>query len=143
MKTFRSIVVNLFIYLAIVAGTVWGLPKLLSELLHTPYPMASITSGSMWPALKEGDLVLIKGVDRDELNVGDIIVYRNKENGTFTIHRVKELHENDLITKGDANFNEDSPVAYEDVIGKNIRLFGKPFRVPYLGSVTVWANKNH
>ena len=49
-------------YVVIVGGTVVGLPKALSWYLETPYPMAAITSGSMWPVLKEGDIVFVQGV---------------------------------------------------------------------------------
>jgi signal peptidase I len=141
MKTFRKIAINLFIYLAIVAATVWGLPRLLSRVLDTPYPMAAITSGSMWPALKEGDLVFIEGVQKDELMIGDVIVFRNPENDTFTIHRIKELREDDLITKGDANFDPDTPISYDDVIGRNVKVFGRSAHIPLIGAVTVWANR--
>jgi signal peptidase I len=141
MKIFNKILINIAIYLTIVVATVWGLPRLLVYLLDTPYPMASITSGSMWPALKEGDLVFIQGVSRTDLSEGDIIVFRNGAGGTFTIHRIVELRENEIITKGDANFNNDElPVQYRDVVGRNLELFGAPFHIPYLGSVTVWAN---
>ena len=39
----------------------------LSWYLDTPYPMAAITSGSMWPVLKEGSLVFIKSVKKKKL----------------------------------------------------------------------------
>ena len=83
------VVLNVVIYILIIAGITVGIPKFLAWYLDTPYPMATITSGSMWPALKEGDLVFIKGIrDKAEIAIGDIIVYRNRENSTFTIHRV-------------------------------------------------------
>jgi signal peptidase I len=103
--------------------------------------MAAITSGSMWPALKQGDLVFIKGINgKDDLTNGDIIVYRNESNNTFTIHRVVKLGDEYVTTKGDANFNEDAPVEYKYVVGKTVILLGKPLRLPYLGSITVFAS---
>jgi signal peptidase I len=101
--------------------------------------MAAITSGSMWPALHEGDLIFIEGVGRDDLAVDDIVVWRNP-NG-FTIHRITKLSENSLTTKGDANFTEDEPVKYEDVIGRTYNIFGKEARIPYLGMISVYANQ--
>lgn len=139
-KGFQSFVINFVVYICIVAGLVFGMPKFLAWALDTTFPMAAITSGSMWPALKEGDLVFIQGVDPHALNENDIIVYRNRVNNTFTIHRVISFGEDTLITKGDANFNEDAPVAYRDVVGRAFRLFGKHVRIPYLGSITVLAN---
>ncbi len=134
----RNFIINLIIYIAIVGGVVIGFPRALSWYLDTPYPMAAITSGSMWPVLKEGSLVFIKSVDKSEIEVGDIIVYRNDKG--FTIHRVAELRENDLTTKGDANFQKDAPVKYEDIIGKTLTVFNRPVVIPYLGMITVMAN---
>ncbi len=136
----RRFFLNAVIYLAIVLGLVLGMPRFLSWALHTPYPMAAITSGSMWPVLKEGDLVFIQGILKEEIEVGDVIVYQNGARGGFTIHRVVELNETTLVTKGDANFTEDAPVEYENVVGRTLSLFGKYVRIPRLGSITVFAN---
>lgn len=135
----KSFILNLIIYIAIIGGVVFGFPRALSWYLDTPYPMAAITSGSMWPALKEGGLVFIQSVKKEDVGVGDIIVYRNEKG--FTIHRVIELREDNLITKGDANFQKDSPVKYEDIIGRALTVFGRPVAIPYLGMITVAANK--
>lgn len=129
--------VSLVIILAIIVGV----PKGLAWALDTPFPMAAITSGSMWPVLKKGDLVFIQGVARGDINVGDIIVFQNPANGTFTIHRVASLGAETLTTKGDANFEQDTPVPYSTVVGRTLRLFsGQPFHMPYLGSITVFAS---
>ncbi|MEK9150908.1 MAG: signal peptidase I [Patescibacteria group bacterium] len=134
----KSFVINLIIYIVIIGGVVVGFPKALSWYLNTPYPMAAITSGSMWPVLKEGSLVFIKSVKKEEIKIGDIVVYRNSKG--FTIHRIVELGENDLTTKGDANFQKDAPAKYEDIIGKTLTVWGKPFAIPYLGLISVAAN---
>ena len=128
------------LYIAILAGLVYGIPKGLALVLKTDYPMASITSGSMWPTLKQGDLVLIKGISsKSEIHEGDIVVYQNPKG--FTIHRVVKLNENTLITKGDANNVNDSPVEYKDVIGKIVNLGSKPLRIPMLGMVSIFTQK--
>ena len=128
------------VYLLILVGLVVGTPKALSYILKTEYPMAAITSGSMWPALKKGDMVLIKGIyGKDEFGVGDIVVYKNLQG--FTIHRVEEKLANTVITKGDANTTLDTPVKYEDIIGKTVEFRGKPFRIPFLGNVSIILSK--
>ncbi len=137
-----SHLVNLAVYILIVAGIVFGLPNFLVWKLHTTYPMAAITSGSMWPVLKEGDLVFIEGITaKEDIHVGDIIVFRNRQNGTLTIHRVVTITPSTITTKGDANFGTDNPVIYEDVIGKTYNIWEKPLHIPYLGSITMFANK--
>lgn len=123
------------IYGAAFALIVWGAPKALAEILNTDYPIASITSSSMWPALKQGDLVFIKGVSgKEDINIGDIAVYANDKG--FTIHRVVEKREDSFVAKGDANNIKDSPVEYGNLIGKTINLNGKPLRVPLLGKLS-------
>lgn len=102
--------------------------------------MAAITSGSMWPVLKQGDLIFIQGINSDDLKVGDIIVYRNQINNTFTIHRIAKVEQNFITTKGDANFQEDPPVRYEDIVGRALTALNKPIRLPYLGSITMMAS---
>ena len=136
----KRILWDVFTYVAIVAVIVFGLPRFLVWSLGTPFPMAAITSGSMWPALKTGDLVFIQAVNKEQLEVGDIIVYDNKINNTFTIHRIVKLGEESITTKGDANFGEDAPVRYDDVIGRTLEVFGGPVHIPYLGSITVFAS---
>ena len=134
-KTLKKIL-GWVIYLAVLAGLVWGTPKLLTYLLKTPYPMASITSGSMWPVLKTGDMVFIKGVKgKDDFQVGDIIVYQNEIG--FTIHRVVAKNETTVTTKGDANNVSDAPVKYDEIIGKTVNLKGEPLRIPYLGNISI------
>jgi len=138
-KLWKSIL-GWFIYLAILAGLVFGVPKGLAYVLKTNYPMASITSGSMWPSLKKGDLVMIKGVQsKDEIKIGDIVVYINPKG--FTIHRVIELKADTLITKGDANNINDAPIAYSEVIGKTISFKDKIVKIPKIGYISLLINK--
>ncbi|MEK7630863.1 MAG: signal peptidase I [Patescibacteria group bacterium] len=139
MKRALFFLLNLAVYVAIVAGVLFGLPRFLSWYLHTPYPMAAITSGSMWPVLHTGDLVFIEGVGKGDLRIGDIVVWKNPSG--FTIHRVVRLGENTLVTKGDANFTEDDPVKYEDVVGRTHQVWGKNARIPYLGHITMYASQ--
>ena len=91
------------------------------------------------PVLNEGDLVFIEGVKRADIKTGDIVVWRNPQG--FTIHRVVRLDTDTLVTKGDANFTEDKPVAYSDVVGRTAKVFGSNARLPYFGMVTVYASK--
>lgn len=134
-------VLNALAYVVILVGITVGIPKFLAWYLDTPFPMATITSGSMWPVLKEGDLVFIQGVTKKEdVEVGDVIVFRNNEKGTFTIHRIVSMGKDDLTTQGDANFTKDAPVKYGDVVGKTFKVYGKNVRIPLVGFVTMYAS---
>ena len=141
MRKIIKDIIGWVLYIAILVGLIYGIPRGLTYVLKTDYPMASITSGSMWPSLKRGDLILIKGVEsKDEVEVGDIVVYKNPKG--FTIHRVIKINEETFVTKGDANNVEDAPVSYEEIIGKPLTINNKPLRIPILGMVSVFINKN-
>ena len=144
-KKIKPIIESL-IYIIIIAVLAVGTPKALSYALGTQHPVASITSGSMWPALKKGDLVFIKYADKNSLAVGDIVVYKNLSTSSrqvsgFTIHRIIELDEDVLKTKGDANNISDLPIKYDRVVGKTVNWKEKPFRIPQIGKLTIWASE--
>ena len=139
-KSILKIIGGIILYLVLVLALVYFLPKALSLALNTEYPMAAITSGSMWPELKKGDLVFIQGIDPKTIQVNDIIVYAN-ERSAFTIHRVIELKEDTLITKGDANNVPDKPVKYEDIIGRLLTISNWHARLPKLGYISITVNK--
>jgi len=137
IKRILKTTIGIILWLALVAGLIWGLPRGLSWYLKTPYPMAAITSGSMWPELKKSDLVFIQGVEdaENEIQIDDIVVFTNAKNA-FTIHRVIELKEATLITKGDANNVADPAVSYKDVIGKLYKIGDWNARIPKLGFIS-------
>ena len=126
--------VRVVLYLLFVGLAIYFTPKILSKTLNTPYPLATITSGSMWPVLKVNDLVLMKGINGNNVEIGQIIVFQNAEQG-FTIHRLIRKENGMLVTKGDANEAEDPPIKPEDVIGRAVYIGKNPVRVPYLGII--------
>ena len=125
---------KLAVYLVFVGVAVYVTPKILSRVLDTPYPLATITSGSMWPVLQEDDLVLMRGLKGREAKVGQIIIFKNSRG--FTIHRLIRKEKGKLVTKGDANNIEDQPIPEQDVIGRIVYFRDKPLRFPKLGLVT-------
>lgn len=139
-KTVRKIA-GVVAYLAIVALLVVGTPKFLSWYLKSDTPMAAITSDSMWPALKRGDLVFIEGVRLEQLEVGDVVVYANQRG--FTIHRVTQINpeQGTLTTKGDANNVSDTPVKASEVIGRAVAWGDQPIRIPKLGLISIFVSK--
>lgn len=126
-------ILKLFTYLVCVAFAVYFTPKVLSNVLHTQYPIATITSGSMWPVLKVNDLVLMRGITGSEAEVGQVVIFKNQKG--FTIHRLIRKAPGVLVTKGDANNVEDAPIKESDVIGRAVYVGKSPFRIPYLGFV--------
>ena len=133
-KKFLIGAIKLVLYVAFVAAAIYFTPKILAKALHTQYPLATITSGSMWPVLKTDDLIVMRGISGSEAKIGQIIVYQNTAQG-FTIHRLIRKEEGMLVTKGDANEAEDPPISEQDVIGRALYIGNNPVRIPYLGAI--------
>ena len=86
-----------------------------------------VTTGSMNPAIRGGDLVISKKVkDKSKLKPGDVISF--KEGKAVVTHRILELAEKNgepvFITGGDANkdldgnvIQDNNPVTYSQVAG--------------------------
>ena len=100
-----------------------------------------VLTDSMEPTIKSGDLILIREVDFDDVEEGDIISYFESETQrtTTVTHRVIEIiyDENgnklEFVTQGDANNIEDSDHVTR---GKLIGVYKT--RIPVLGSVAIF-----
>ena len=87
------------------------------------YTFFEVATGSMEPTIHVGDVIIVKITNDIEEN--DIIVC--KENNSFITHRLLEIQDNKLITKGDANNTEDNPIEESDVLGKVVNT------IPHIG----------
>ena len=114
-------------------------PQILTLLLKTDYPLAAITSGSMWPALRRGDLVVVRGIEPAAIAVGDIVVYQPAA-VPLTIHRVVERRGDSLVTRGDANTITDEPISAGAVKGRLLFIGSRPARIPKLGFISIIFN---
>ncbi len=103
------------------------------------YYAVAIGSGSMYPKIHKGDVVIITKLNPDdELKVGDIIAYQKEK--IMIVHRVieieKDKNEYFYYTKGDANEDvDDWIIKRKDIIGKINH------RIPYAGLPTVWLSE--
>lgn len=89
-----------------------------------------VTTGSMEPEIKSGELILIKDVDI--YKVGDVVTYLDQDDFLVT-HRIIEVQGKDIITKGDNNDLNDEPTNLSSIKGKVVlhsRILG--FFVLYL-----------
>lgn len=87
------------------------------------YRPAVVVSGSMEPAIGSNDLIMIKLTGK--VAEGDIAVYRSDKE--IIAHRVIEVNDDTIITKGDANNVSDEPVDRDDIIGI---VVGRPITIP-------------
>ncbi|MEN8115279.1 MAG: signal peptidase I [Actinomycetota bacterium] len=121
---------------ALIALLVFGTLAVVAVLpmIVPGYTSATITSGSMQPKLRPGDVVI--AVDTDELiDAGTIIVFQDPDRGDLVTHRIVEMNENGTYTtKGDANGVTDArPIPQQNVKGE-----GK-WVVPFVGLPRVWV----
>jgi len=158
-KDWIEIIVYIFLGYIIAVGA----NKALAFGLNTDYPVVAVVSKSMehfnpaetfYPFMGEknytsaqirelpfddgvrmGDIVVVRGVSFDEIKVGDVIVYKFSGKEPI-IHRVVEIKDGGLITKGDNNRNIDQisegiapPIKAENIKGKAI------LHIPLLGYV--------
>lgn len=96
------------------------------------YKAYMITTNSMEPHIKEGDVIITKTEKEEKLQVGDVITFQKK--GILITHRITNIEENQgrkiYTTKGDNNTVEDlEKVNYDEIKGKSI------LRIPQLGKI--------
>lgn len=94
------------------------------------YKAYIISTESMQPTLKKGDVIVIKKVDKKDLRIDDIITFKVK--GEVITHRIVEIDEvnGTYKTKGDNNnIIDDANLLFEDIEGKEI------IKIPHLGNI--------
>ncbi len=97
------------------------------------YTSASITSGSMMPTLRIGDVVIAADHGDAEIAPGTIVVYENRDHDLVT-HRVVSVNpDGSYITKGDIGAPDPEPIPAANIKGK------AQWIVPFVGLPRVWA----
>ncbi len=97
------------------------------------YQVFNVISGSMEPTYSVGDLIYVKSVDPDSVQVGDPITFVLNEDLVVATHRVIRVdgENRHFYTKGDANETADAaPVHFNNLIGV------PQFSIPLLGYVS-------
>lgn len=116
----------------------------LAILLSAALPLALgarsmvVRSGSMTPAIRTGDVVVVRPIDPIEARVGDIVTFKDPEgSGRLLVHRVRAISRQGgqvaITTQGDANSTQEHwRVPVDGTIGTVV------YRVPLLGFATSW-----
>ena len=77
------------------------------------YRIGFVVGNSMFPFLKDGDILVMKKAEIENLFeldlIGKIVSYKD-EKGVFVAHRVVKVKGRKLVTKGDANLVPDPAV---------------------------------
>ena len=131
MKKIYNWIINIIFGLLIVLVVLTLIGKLSKSDTIFGFTPLKVLSGSMEPAIKTGDLIIIKDIDESNIKTGDVITFKT-DSDTFVTHRVigvsNENGKPRFKTKGDANNVEDEDlISGNDVVGKYI------FRIPRFG----------
>ena len=137
-KFFKSSVIRYLILsvLAVMIGVnvfILNARHLTGNAVPTPfgYGASVVLSGSMEPTLSVGDLLIVQAQENYE--VGDIVVYQSGK--MPVVHRIMELDEEMVTTRGDANNTNDEPFPVGAIKGEVIAV------VPGVGQV-LWTLKS-
>lgn len=81
-----------------------------------------IKTGSMEPSLRINEMIIVRKRRKNtEYLVGDIITYIDRETGTTITHRIADIIDDKIYTKGDYNNCMDiNHIEYDDIVGKVI-----------------------
>ena len=119
LKTFFRTAVLLIVGLAVGVNVyLWNAQSLVGNALPMPfgYGAAVVLTGSMEPAIMADDLILVK--ETDSYEIGDIVVFQS--GSMIVVHRIVDMDEQSVTTRGDANNAEDTPIARMYIKGKVI-----------------------
>lgn len=105
----------------------WNAQSLNGNALPMPfgYGAAVVLTGSMEPTIMVDDLILVR--EQEEYEVDDVVVYQS--GSMLVVHRVVDISDGVVTTKGDANNAADEPVRLELIKGE---VFGT---VPGVGGL--------
>jgi len=108
-----------------------------------------VASGSMSPALVEGDIVAWAPINIEDVEIGDVIVYKSYvawPDEKIIIHRVSNILTDSegnpiLETKGDNNdwMDQEGPnipepyIGEDHLMGKALSIGQEPLKIPYVG----------
>lgn len=124
MKRFLGIVrdVAFVIFILIICGTIFVMSTG-KHVFVCGYQVLRVLTSSMKPAIEENTCIIVKRVDVDQLQVGDIITFVSDDpdiQGYYNTHRIYEITEENgeriFTTKGDAISEPDPYPVYEDKV---------------------------
>lgn len=93
-----------------------------------------VTGTSMIPAIWPGDVVTVRSCDFAELQPGQIVLYHRE--AKLTVHRIKKVLHDHLITRGDSLLSFDPSVRSSEIAGRVVSILRaeRPIRLTH----SVW-----
>lgn len=79
-----------------------------------------VKTGSMEDGIHAGDYIFV--YKKNNYNIGDVVTY--KKDDYYITHRIVKKNGNKIVTKGDANNNEDQEITTSAIVGQAIYTGG-------------------
>ena len=131
-KNVFGIILNILIVIVIIFVLIIVIGIVQTRILKNEYSsyfgysFFQVATGSMSPTMEEKDIIImniLNDEEKEELQIDDIVVFM--QGRSFITHRITEISENKITTKGDANNAKDKPVQRKDIIGKVVTIIPK------------------
>jgi signal peptidase I len=124
---------GIIIYLFLGFLIAYGLNTFLAFALQTSTPVVAVFSDSMVPTFYRGDMIIVAGAEN--IKVGDVVVFDSSDKKYPIIHRVDEIKDGGIVSKGDNNPATDEGrwgvIPLEKIYGKAV------LKIPILGWVKI------
>ena len=96
-----------------------ALLELLSAVLEKGMPFRFMAKGgSMWPFIKNGDVITINPLSGGPLGVGDVAIFLCLDTGKAMVHRVVGKQGDSFLMKGDNSPSPDGLIPKKDILGR-------------------------
>jgi signal peptidase I len=124
---------GVIIYLFLGFVVAYGVNGALSFALQTSTPVVAVFSDSMVPTFYKGDMIIVVGVE--DVKVGDIVVFDSPDKRYPIIHRVDQIKDGGIVSRGDNNPATDEGrwgvIPFSKIYGKAV------LKIPLLGWVKI------
>ena len=122
-------VLLLFVISLIIGITVYSfnVKSLKGDQMPMPFKIgiSVVLTGSMEPTISVNDLIIVK--ETNDYEVGDIVVFQ--DHSSLVVHKIIRIDGEEIVTKGDANDTEDSPINIKQIKGEVVSI------IPVLGLI--------
>ncbi len=115
MSKFLKILVDALLVVIIIILVVYLVLRVTNKVM-----IYKVETGSMEDKIHVGDYILL--LKKNNYKVGDVVTYQT--NGYFVTHRIIEINNDIVTTKGDANNLEDDGININQIEGRVIYCGG-------------------
>ena len=77
---------------------------------------------SMFPFVRNGDVVTVSPFRGDEPRVGDIVAFLHERSRSLALHRVVSVDDRSYVIRGDSAVNADGKIPGKDILGRVVRI---------------------